>query len=366
VILYIHGFGGSGQGKKADALRVLFKNEGFVAPSLPVNPALAIATLEELIAQFLKHDRVCLIGSSLGGFYTLYLARKFGLKAALVNPAVRPYETLRRALGATGGENFFDGSRYEWNEEHLQTLESLTPIAYEPASLLLFLQKGDELLDYREAAELLTGCEQVIEEGGAHSFEGIERHAGRILDFFGPNLKGPAFSSDRITQAITFAAKAHGEQKTPFGYPYLHHLMTVAMHTIAGVRNDGFAVCDQENAIIAALLHDTIEDTAIEYADVEAAFGKTIADAVAALTKEKLLPNKADQMADSLHRIQAQPKWVWCVKLADRITNLSGVPPHWDAAKKETYLTEARAIHSALCAASADLAARLKLRIEQY
>ncbi|MDD5387333.1 MAG: FliG C-terminal domain-containing protein [Sulfuricurvum sp.] len=171
---------------------------------------------------------------------------------------------------------------------------------------------------------------------------------------------------EKIIEAITFAAKAHGAQMTPMGFPYLHHLMSVATHTMVGTRNDGFSIEDQENAIIAALLHDTIEDTAIEYHDVKEAFGETIADAVSALTKNKLVGDKQAQMEDSLSRIKAKPRWVWCVKLSDRITNLTGVPAHWDEAKKQKYLSEARVLWSALHEASEDLSERLLRKIELY
>lgn len=173
-------------------------------------------------------------------------------------------------------------------------------------------------------------------------------------------------NSERITQAITFAAKAHGAQMTPMGFPYLHHLMTVATHTMVGTRNDGFSIEDQENAIITALLHDTIEDTAIEYNDVKEAFDDTIADAVSALTKNKLVGDKSAQMEDSLSRIKAQPFWAWCVKLSDRITNLTGVPTHWDEAKKQKYLSEARVLWSSLQEASPDLSEKLLRKIDQY
>jgi uncharacterized protein len=484
MIIYIHGFGGSGEGSKATLLRPLFRSDGIIAPSLPTNPALAIATLSELIETFRRIETVMLIGSSLGGFYTLHLATKYNLKAVLINPAIRPYETLSRALGVSGGENFFDGSRYEWNESHLQTLKSLIPIKVNVDNILLLLQKGDEVLDYSDASTQLEGCEQIIEEGGDHSFRGIERHVGRIKQFFADadgvleqflssaentdiqnflrsidlddlvkafsildeacrgrimenlstrtqkslledvelasknitvdelknsfsNLRHHAkavmgenpfversalgekqfgllpnvltdyevdalldsdemFSAERIVSAITFAAKAHGAQMTPMGFPYLHNLMSVATHAMVGTRNDGFSIEDQENAIIAALLHDTIEDTSIEYTDVKEAFGESIADAVSALTKNKLVGDKQAQMEDSLSRIQAQPRWVWCVKMADRITNLTGVPAHWDEAKKQKYLTEARVLWSALHEASEDLSERLLRKIERY
>jgi len=368
MIIYIHGFGGSGEGSKATLLRPLFRSDGFIAPSLPTNPALAIATLSELIETFRRSETVMLIGSSLGGFYTLHLAAKYNLKAVLINPAVRPYETLSRALGVSGGENFYDNSRYEWNESHLETLKSLIPNTVNVDNILLLLQKGDEVLDYSDAANLLAGCSLIIEEGGDHSFHGIERHVGTIKQFFANEQSKivDLFSAERIVTAITFTAKAHGAQMTPMGFPYLHHLMTVATHTIVGTRNDGFSIKDQENAIIAALLHDTIEDTGIEYHDVKEAFDKTIADAVSALTKNKLVGDKQAQMEDSLSRIKAQPRWVWCVKLSDRITNLTGIPAHWDEAKKQKYLSEARVLWSALHEASPDLSERLLGKIEQY
>lgn len=484
MIIYIHGFGGSGEGSKATLLRPLFRSDGIIAPSLPTNPALAIATLSELIETFRRIETVMLIGSSLGGFYTLHLATKYNLKAVLINPAIRPYETLSRALGISGGENFYDGSRYEWNESHLETLKSLIPTKVNVDNILLLLQKGDEVLDYSDASTGLKGCEQIIEEGGDHSFRGIERHVGRIKQFFAdadgaleqflntaenadiqnflrtidkddlvkaftfldeacrgrimenlstraqqslleevervsksttvdelknsfswlrhhakkvmgenPFIERPAIgekqfgllpnvltdyevealldsddmlSAERIVSAITFAAKAHGAQMTPMGFPYLHHLMSVATHVMAGTQKDGFSIEDQENAIIAALLHDTIEDTAIEHTDVKEVFGESIADAVSALTKNKLVGDKQAQMEDSLSRIKAQPRWVWCVKMADRITNLTGVPAHWDEAKKQKYLTEARVLWTALHEASEDLSERVLRKIERY
>ena len=49
MIIYIHGFGSSGEGHKAKQFREYFKDDGFIAPSLSYIPDLAIKTLEELI-----------------------------------------------------------------------------------------------------------------------------------------------------------------------------------------------------------------------------------------------------------------------------------------------------------------------------
>ena len=69
MIIYIHGFGGSGEGSKAKAFRNYFASikEPFIAPSLSYVPELAIRTLEELIDAY--PGEVSLIGSSLGGYY---------------------------------------------------------------------------------------------------------------------------------------------------------------------------------------------------------------------------------------------------------------------------------------------------------
>ena len=79
MILFIHEFSSHGYGGKARALREYYakKNEPFIAPSLSYVPELAMQTLEELVQVC---DDVKLIGSSLGGYYAMYLAQKYNLK----------------------------------------------------------------------------------------------------------------------------------------------------------------------------------------------------------------------------------------------------------------------------------------------
>ncbi len=117
--------------------------------------------------------------------------------------------------------------------------------------------------------------------------------------------------------------------------------------------------------MICAILHDTIEDQGVSRAVLALCFGNAVADGVQALSKRPDLP-KAEAMDDSLARIQAQPRAVWCVKLADRICNLNGAPAHWTPDKKAYYQAEARRIHAALGEAHSWLAGRLMARIEAY
>ncbi|WP_395142924.1 HD domain-containing protein [Armatimonas sp.] len=93
---------------------------------------------------------------------------------------------------------------------------------------------------------------------------------------------------------------------------------------------------DNTLAVLCALLHDTLEDTALAPDVLESVFGPAVLAGVQALTKNDGLP-KDQRMADSLRLILAQPPLVAWVKLADRITNLQTPPAHWDTEKIAAY-----------------------------
>lgn len=183
MTIYIHGFGSSGQGKKANLFRQYYHSIGepFIAPSLSYVPELAISTLEELINSY---GSVSLIGSSLGGYYAIYLAEKYQLRAVLINPAVQSAKTLKRAVDMTGlALNYYDGSHFGWQESHLEVLKAYTVEDVVSDNYLLMVQKGDDVLDYREAVAKVPHATMIIEEGGTHTFEGIEQYFGKIRDF---------------------------------------------------------------------------------------------------------------------------------------------------------------------------------------
>ena len=141
------------------------------------------------------------------------------------------------------------------------------------------------------------------------------------------------------------------------------HLTSVAAEVIAVVTPE----IDADLAVLTALLHDTIEDTKTTHAELVAAFGSPIANGVQALSKttnDEM--SKAERMADSLRRIQLQPKEIWMVKLADRITNLAPPPAHWSAEKRRAYRVEAVTIADTLGSANAQLDARIRMRIAAY
>ena len=174
------------------------------------------------------------------------------------------------------------------------------------------------------------------------------------------------FSQDVYIKALEYAAHAHAEQKTPKNLPYLAHVVSVTMEVIHACEKSKMDEDKANLAISCALLHDTIEDTKITYDDLYVDFSEAIANGVEALSKDKSLQSKQEQMKKSIEMLLEQPYEVQMVKLADRITNLSTPPKHWENDKKKAYLKEASFILSCLKNSNIYLSVRLEEKIENY
>lgn len=170
---------------------------------------------------------------------------------------------------------------------------------------------------------------------------------------------------DKYQAAILFAGEKHKNQKMPgTDSNYLLHLSNVAMEVLLAYKEE--QNFDVELAVQLALLHDTLEDTTTEFDELKAKFGDEVAQGVSALTKKKELPSKAEQMEDSLERINKLQKEVGIVKLADRITNLQEPPAYWTNEKKRSYRQEAERINEALERKNEFLNKRLETKISDY
>ena len=174
---------------------------------------------------------------------------------------------------------------------------------------------------------------------------------------------------ERFNKAWNFAAIAHHGQsyggiEEGVQIDYINHVGSVAMEIIWGL--DGMPGCDANLAIQCALLHDVIEDTQHTYEEITNIFGEEVAKGVLALSKNPNLPSREAQMIDSLARIKMQPREVWMVKLADRITNLYHPPYYWKTGKKLAYREESLLIYQELKDANHKLSERLLSKIENY
>lgn len=150
-------------------------------PALPPEPREAIALVAEM------HEETPfsgIIGSSLGGYYSMYLHRKYGLPAALVNPAAKPFELLVDYIGIN--TNMYTGEQYEIKAEHMEQLLELQVDRSDLVLSRLFLltESDDETLDYRQAAEKLVGAKMYLSRGGDHSYTHFSAHLPAIKNFF--------------------------------------------------------------------------------------------------------------------------------------------------------------------------------------
>ena len=183
--LYLHGFLSSPASEKAQQMLALFAEHPELGeirtPELTHHPVDAMALAEQQLQELrASHERVWLVGSSLGGFYSTYLAEKHGVPAILINPAVRPHELFRHYIG--DHRHFHSGETVTVEPAHLDQLQALScPVISRPENLLLLLQTGDETLDYRQAAALFRECPAWIEGGGNHSFTRFEQRVPQIL-----------------------------------------------------------------------------------------------------------------------------------------------------------------------------------------
>jgi len=186
MIVYLHGFNSSPHSHKAQVLSAYMAERGLAAqyacPALPPLAGDAVAVVEALMARH-PGERLCLLGSSLGGFYATHLAEKLALRAVLINPAVKPQRDLESYLGIQ--RNLYGGEEYELTRGHIDAWRRLDTPTIHPDRYLLLVETGDEVLDYREAVWKYTGCRQIVVEGGDHSLRSFSEHLPLILEFAG-------------------------------------------------------------------------------------------------------------------------------------------------------------------------------------
>ena len=185
LIIYVHGWNSYEKARKAILIAEELKsNTDFELISLTLHhhPREAIKQLSKIIEIQRKNREVCLIGSSLGGYFSVYLAEKYNLKAAMINPAVWAYKIFKNNMGKTIKGN--TGVEYIINDEWINSLKEIFIEKITQKNYLVLLQTGDETLKYQFAEKYFKGSKIEIDEGGNHSFENLESKIPIILNHF--------------------------------------------------------------------------------------------------------------------------------------------------------------------------------------
>lgn len=186
-IVYAHGFISSSHSRKALQLKRYIAELDlaveYICPDLNFDPAIAIQQLDAHCHDIAPED-LTVIGSSLGGFYAAILAERFDCRAVLLNPSIRPYETLTKYLGPQ--VNLYTKEKFTFTRQHVDDLRDMAvkkPTRFD--RYFLIAETGDEVLDYRIAEDFYIGAKQLIVPGGDHELKSFPAHIEAVLAFAG-------------------------------------------------------------------------------------------------------------------------------------------------------------------------------------
>lgn len=156
-----------------------------------------------------------------------------------------------------------------------------------------------------------------------------------------------AASTNRLLEAALAAARWHKDQrrKGSAAEPYINHLLEVA--SLVGKATGG----KDTNLVIAALLHDAIEDQGIGRATIVEQFDEDVASLVEEVTDDKSLPKETRKRLQVEHAPNKSPR-AKVLKLADKISNVTAIgqdpPSDWPIQRQREYVQWGRDVVAGL------------------
>ncbi len=184
TIIYLHGFNSSSKSKKALILESYLgsnKKINLVTPNLNISPLKAIEDCKDLIKSV--KGNVGLIGSSMGGLYSTYLAELHGTKSVSINPVVGNHlEKMREIIGIH--KNFHTNEEYLFSEKLYNELNTLKlKTLSSPLSHLCLINMGDEVLSHDITKGFFRSSLVITEKHGSHEYGNFEQRINLLLDF---------------------------------------------------------------------------------------------------------------------------------------------------------------------------------------
>lgn len=147
MLFYCHGFTSSGQSIKVHMMRKWFPDLEIIAPTLPVSPAETSGLIDHY---FRQESCKMIMGTSLGGFYSLWAAVRYQVPAILINPALSPSKQLERHIGEN--QRLGTEDTFIWTHDHLRELQKMEEDIEQgiitQSGLNFFLASDDELIDH--------------------------------------------------------------------------------------------------------------------------------------------------------------------------------------------------------------------------
>lgn len=156
-------------------------------PDLNLPPHEVIELLDHLIAQ---DEQTAVVGSSLGGFFATACVARHAIRGVLLNPSVRPFESMQRFFQQGATSHTTEGG-WRITPDQLDDLKSyFNAVPRYPSHILVLLKQGDEVLDYRLAEQYYSQpdaqCPMIIEPGGDHFMHDMADKIPLMIDFLFP------------------------------------------------------------------------------------------------------------------------------------------------------------------------------------
>ena len=228
-------------------------------------------------------------------------------------------------------------------------------------------EKGMEMFEENFSSHFMS-CRESIEQLGKNNPLVMQQFDSFIQNLTQAYKAGEGFIDKdvlRILDALVFAAEKHRFQlrKNQNPTPYIVHPIGVANHVmfIGKVRDP--------DIIIAALLHDTVEDTDTTFQELEENFGSRVAEFVREVTDDKTLgkqERKRLQIEHAPHKSAGAAQ----IKLGDKLYNLDDlyneVPVGWDQARVDAYFHWAKEVVDRLPWVNAPLKVAIDEVVQKY
>ncbi|MHC4392335.1 MAG: HD domain-containing protein [Planctomycetota bacterium] len=165
--------------------------------------------------------------------------------------------------------------------------------------------------------------------------------------------------TDLETRALLLAIERHhGQERKLSKLPYVTHPIRVAKLAGDAADRQGLSPEDRERAVLAGLLHDTVEDTGTTREEIAEGFSEAVAELVMALTQDKALP-KLERRKLMIDHAAQMPPLARLVKLCDRLDNMRDLSPTFGRDFLERYCQEARGLCTNLAGTAPELEARI-------
>lgn len=193
-IIYLHGFRSSPLSKKGQQLKQYCAEHHHTVhlPDLNCAPETVITAISYYIESLLP-QQVVLVGSSLGGFYASYFVAKYACPAVLINPAMQPWQLFEELFGI---EQIPLKVTENWtlDERQLRQLQSMAETTLIHADkILVLLQQGDEVLDYRQAQAYYSAAQPssliLTDANGNHAMDDFAEKLPLLLEFLSAALQ---------------------------------------------------------------------------------------------------------------------------------------------------------------------------------